>query len=63
MPASEIATDTLAITLFGPMQVRVQGILLPPFRSRKALWLLALLTLRHERPVEREWLTGTLWPD
>src|SRR5262249_8687991 len=27
------------------------------------LWLLALLTLRHDRPTEREWLTGMLWPD
>jgi predicted ATPase/DNA-binding SARP family transcriptional activator len=32
-------------------------------RSRKPLWLLALLTLRHGRPVEREWLAATLWPD
>ena len=32
-------------------------------RSRKSLWLLALLTLRQSRPVEREWLAGTLWPD
>jgi DNA-binding SARP family transcriptional activator len=31
--------------------------------SRKGLWLLALLTLRHDRPVEREWLAGTLCPD
>ena len=45
------------------MQVRVQGVALPPLRSRKALWILALLTLRHGRPVEREWLAGTLWPD
>jgi len=27
------------------------------------LWLLALLTLRQNRPVEREWLAATLWPD
>lgn len=63
MASPEIAADTLIITLFGPMRVRVQGSLLPPFRSRKALWALALLTLRHERPVEREWLAATLWPD
>jgi predicted ATPase/DNA-binding SARP family transcriptional activator len=25
--------------------------------------MLALLTLRHGRPVERDWLAGTLWPD
>src|SRR5579862_3509012 len=63
MPSSEIASDSLAITLFGPMQVRVQGSFLPPLRSRKPLWLLALLTLRANRPVEREWLAATLWPD
>ncbi len=40
-----------------------QGKPLPHLRSRKALWLLALLTLRRDRPVEREWLTGALWPD
>ncbi len=53
----------LTVVLFGPMQVLVQGHLLPPLRSRKALWLLALLVLRHGRPVEREWLAATLWPD
>src|SRR5579862_3376319 len=63
MPISEIAPASLAITLFGPLQVRVQGHLLPPLRSRKPLWLLVLLTLRPNRPVEREWLAGTLWPD
>src|SRR5262249_3581298 len=35
----------------------------PQLRSRKGLWLLALLILRHDRPIEREWLAGTLWPD
>ena len=69
MSSPAIATDAenavqgLTITLFGPMQVRVAGSLLPPFRSRKALWALALLTLRPSRPVEREWLAATLWPD
>jgi len=53
----------LIVTLFGPIEVWVQGNRLPPLRSRKALSLLALLTLRHGRPVEREWLAGTLWPD
>jgi predicted ATPase/DNA-binding SARP family transcriptional activator len=62
--APEIAgTAALSITLFGPMAVIVQGRPLPRLRSRRALWLLALLTLRANRPVEREWLAGTLWPD
>lgn len=53
----------LTIGLFGPMRVLVGDQPLPPVRSRKALWLLALLTLRHGRPVAREWLASTLWPD
>lgn len=53
----------LTIGLFGPMRVLLGNQPLPPVRSRKALWLLALLTLRHGRPVAREWLASTLWPD
>src|SRR5437016_12718035 len=63
MTLPETATASLVITLFGPMQVLVNGQPLPHLRSRKGQWLLALLTLRHDRPVEREWLAGTLWPD
>lgn len=63
MKMIEQGSETLAITLFGPIQAVVAGVPLPPVRSRKILWLLALLTLRYERPVEREWLAGTLWPD
>ena len=53
----------LELRLFGPMEVRVGGQPLPRLRSRKGLWLLALLALRAGRDVEREWLSGTLWPD
>jgi predicted ATPase/DNA-binding SARP family transcriptional activator len=63
MTTSEAAPAALTITLFGPMQVLVEGHPLPRLRSRKALSLLALLTLRHGRSVEREWLAGMLWPD
>ncbi len=63
LAVSEATSAPLTITLFGPMQVLVHGEPLPPLRSRKALWLLALLVLRHGRPVEREWLASTLWPD
>src|SRR5204862_6541803 len=49
--------------LFGPMQVRLGPQPLPHFRTRKGLWLLALLALRAGRDVERDWLAGTLWPD
>lgn len=53
----------LTLRLFGPMQVSVDGAALGRLRSRKTLWALALLTLRGGRPVAREWLAGTLWPD
>ncbi|HZT40659.1 MAG TPA: tetratricopeptide repeat protein [Chthonomonadaceae bacterium] len=56
-------TASLDLRLFGPLQVLVQGQPLPRFRSRKPLWLLALLTLRHDRPVERSLVAGLLWPE
>lgn len=55
--------EPLTIRLFGPMLVLVGETPMPRLRSRKALWLLALLTLRGNRPVAREWLATTLWPD
>jgi len=63
MSRPETASPALRITLFGPARVQVEGAQMSPLRSRKGLWLLALLTLRHDRPVERDWLAGTLWPD
>jgi predicted ATPase/DNA-binding SARP family transcriptional activator len=45
------------------MQVQVEGRPLSHLRSRKSLWLLALLVLRAGRSAERDWLSGTLWPD
>src|SRR5262249_8485254 len=63
MPPSKMDPAALSLTLFGPMQVWGHGIPLPALRSRKPLWLLALLSLRPNRPVQREWLAGTMWPD
>src|SRR5438874_1513038 len=54
---------SLRIRLFGPFQVTVSEQALPPLRSRKVPWLLALLALRAGREVERSWLAGTLWPE
>ena len=34
-----------------------------PLRSRKSLHLLALLALRANREVSRDWIAGTLWPE
>jgi predicted ATPase/DNA-binding SARP family transcriptional activator len=53
----------LQIRMFGPMDVRLNGEPMPSLRSRKGYWLLALLALRHDREVARDWLAGTLWPD
>ncbi|MFI5387673.1 MAG: BTAD domain-containing putative transcriptional regulator, partial [Fimbriimonadales bacterium] len=51
------------VSLFGPMSVLVYGQPIPRLRTRKGLWLLAILTLRAGRQVERSWLAGTLWPE
>jgi hypothetical protein len=61
MPIS--TAPPLTIQLFGPIDVQCHGAPLPRLRSRNGLWLLALLTLRHAREVDRAWLAGTLWPD
>lgn len=53
----------LTIRLFGPMLVRIGDEPLPRMRSRKASWLLALLSTRANRPVARKWVASTLWPD
>lgn len=53
----------LTIHLFGPMRVLVHGEPIPRVRTRSIEWLLALLTLRHGRTVDRTWLAETLWPD
>jgi predicted ATPase/DNA-binding SARP family transcriptional activator len=60
---SDASTSPLIIRLFGPFEVQLDGVSLPPFRTRKAEWLLALLALRTGVQIERDWLAGTLWPD
>jgi DNA-binding SARP family transcriptional activator len=56
-------TALLSISLFGPFEVRVRGQPLPQLRSRSVEWLLALMALRHGRPVSRPALAATLWPE
>src|SRR5438046_5214348 len=56
-------TSLLRIRLLGPYQATVNGRPLALRHSRKEQWLLALLALRHDRAVERDWLAGTLWPE
>ncbi len=59
---SDGETPPLTIKLFGAMDARVNGLSLPKLRSRKELWLLALLALRGGKPVKRAWLAQELWP-
>jgi len=56
-------TPSLQVRLLGGFDVRLGGKSLPPLRSRREQWLLALLVLRHERDTDRHWLATTLWPD
>ncbi len=58
-----VSHSMFVIRMFGPMAVYVGGIPLPRLRSRKTLDLLALLALRADRSVARNWLAGMLWPD
>src|SRR5438093_3691728 len=66
---AEHAVPPLSLHLFGPLEIRLNGCPLPPLRSRKGHWLLALLTLQAGRGyprsgwIERSWLAGNLWPD
>ena len=53
----------LRIQLFGAFDVRIDGVPIPPLRTRKVQWLLALLVLRHGQALDRAWLAGTLWPE
>ncbi len=53
----------LVIRLFGMFETECNHVPLPRTRTRKEQWLLALLLLRHNQPVDRDWLAGVLWPD
>jgi predicted ATPase/DNA-binding SARP family transcriptional activator len=53
----------LVLRLFGPMEALVNGVSIASPRTRKAMWLLALLVLRGGTETERKWLAALLWPD
>src|SRR5438093_13256848 len=55
LAASDEDSAPLDIRLFGSFEMHLNGALISPPRSRKARWLLALLVLKRERPVDREW--------
>jgi DNA-binding SARP family transcriptional activator len=53
----------LEIRLFGNVEIHVDGRLVSPIRSRKGTLLLAMLTLRHGKEVDREFLASSLWSE
>jgi predicted ATPase/DNA-binding SARP family transcriptional activator len=57
------ASLSLDLRLFGTFDVRIQGQPMPPLRYRKEQWLLALIALRHDRDLSRDWLAATFWPE
>src|ERR1051325_161701 len=61
--AAKGSQQPLVIRLFGPFDVQLQGQSLPRTRTRKEQWLLALLALRYDRALDRNWLAGLFWPD
>jgi DNA-binding SARP family transcriptional activator len=64
LSAQERASEfRLQIRLFGAFDVRIDDVPIPPLRSRKVQWLLALLVLRQGQSLDRAWLAGTLWPE
>lgn len=53
----------LEIALFGSLHVLVNGETSRPFATNKARALVAYLAVERERPIERDYLAGFLWPD
>src|SRR5215472_4326161 len=51
------------IRLFGTFEMQQNGVSLPRARTRKEPVLLALLALRHDLALDRDWLAGMFWPD
>jgi predicted ATPase/DNA-binding SARP family transcriptional activator len=63
MAEPTLLPSALDIRLFGSAALTRNGQPLDPVLPKKGLWLLALLVLRQERRVERDWLAGLLWPE
>jgi predicted ATPase/DNA-binding SARP family transcriptional activator len=60
---TDVGLSPLTIRLFGGFEVEWNGAPLPPLRTQKGKWLLALLALYQGRALEREWVAERLWPD
>src|SRR5262249_8609483 len=63
MTEQKHATSAFTLRLFGPFIALVDDQPLERIHSRKEQWLLALLTLRGDRELERDWIAQTLWPE
>src|SRR5262245_48718427 len=57
------ASACLSLRFFGGFEASRGADPLPRTRTRKEVWFLALLALRHGQAVDRSWLAGTLWPE
>jgi DNA-binding SARP family transcriptional activator len=57
------ASPCFSLHLFGPLEARLHGTPLPRLRTRKDLWLLALLALHAGRELDRTWVAGRMWPE
>jgi two-component SAPR family response regulator len=60
---TEKAKPTLKIYCFGKFQVRVNFKVIDRWRSAKAESLLKYLAAHHKRPVSKDVIMETLWPD
>jgi len=56
-------SPTLCIRLLGELDLRYEGLSLPPLQSARAVSLLAYLLLNWEAPQPRQRLAFLLWPD
>lgn len=63
VPQPDSAMDQLAIRLFGSLEVRRDGVLLPAFPTQGSAGLFAYLVLKRERLVHRDVLCGEFWGD
>jgi DNA-binding SARP family transcriptional activator len=55
--------DRLHIHLFGGFLLERGGLALPPIASRAGRSLFAYLAMQPDRPIQRDLLAGTFWPD
>jgi DNA-binding SARP family transcriptional activator len=69
-PSARLASETtappvLSIRCLGPIEIRRDGVLVPPssFERKSALTLLRILILAGGAPVHRDLLVERLWPD